>query len=169
MFMNAYSVESLLEVTRTIMEKALFCFLMTASESGAISARLMQPFGPEEGLVLWFGASATSRKVRELRADARATVAFEAPAEGAYASLQGTATVEMDPALRQRYWRESFAAFWPAGPAHEQYVVLRFEPTRIELMHIDQGVAPEPFGLQPAVLVREAGPWRLSDVYPGDR
>ena len=160
------SVTALLDATRTIMEKAGMCFLMTAGESGAINARLMQPFGPEEELVLWFGASAASRKVQELMQDARATVAYELPAEGAYVALLGRATVERDTALRQRYWRESFAAFWPAGPVHEDYVVLRFVAERIEVMHIDQGIAPEPFGLRPVVLVKKAGTWQPAPGYP---
>lgn len=164
--MNDYSATALLDVTRAVMDKAEFCFLITAGESGAFNARLMQPFGPEEELVLWFGASAASRKVQELARDDRATIAYELPAEGAYATLLGRATVERDAALRRRYWRESFAAFWPAGPADENYVVLRFVPERIEVMHIDQGVAPEPFGLRPAVLVREAGAWQLAGSYP---
>ena len=164
--MNEHSVTALLDATRNIMEKAGLCFLITAGESGAINARLMQPFGPEEELVLWFGASAASRKVQELARDGRATVVYQLPAEAAYVTLLGRATVERDVAQRQRYWRESFTAFWPAGPAHEDYVVLRFVAERVELMHIDQGIAPEPFGLRPAVLVKEAGTWRLAPGYP---
>lgn len=164
--MNEQSAIALLDATRTIIEKAGMCFLITTSKSGAINARLMQPFGPEAELVLWFGASAASRKVQELAQDARATVAYELPAEGAYAALQGRATVERDVVLRQRYWRESFAAFWPDGPAHEDYVVLRFVAERVEVMHIDQGIAPEPFGLRPAVLVKAVGGWQVAGSYP---
>jgi general stress protein 26 len=155
-----------LEIARTIMETAGLCFLMTRGETGAIHARLMQPFGPEEGLALWFGAGAESRKVREVQRDERATVACELPGEGAYVTLIGRATVETDEALRRQYWRESFAAFWPAGPTHGEYALLRFEPERVELMHVEQGIAPEPFGLRPAVLIKEAGMWRLSELYP---
>jgi general stress protein 26 len=156
----------LLDVARTIMEKVKVCFLLAASESGAVSARLMQPFGPEEDLVLWFGASAASRKVQEFERDPRATVAYHLPGEAAYVSLMGRVSVEHDATLRQRYWRESFTAFWPAGPAHENYVLLRFAPERVELMHIDEGIAPEPFGLRPAVLKKDAGVWRLVETYP---
>lgn len=164
--MSQHSVDSLLDITRTIMEKAAFCFLVTASPSGAINARLMQPFVPEAGLVVHFGASSGSRKVRELQRDAQATVAYQLPDEGAYVTLLGRATVETAAALRQRYWRDSFAAFWPEGPEKGDYAVIRFEPTRVEVMHIEQGVAPKPFGLRPTVLIEENGAWQQADAYP---
>lgn len=164
--MSQYSANTLLDITRSIMEKATFCFLMTGGAPGAINARLMQPFAPEADLVVHFGAGGGSRKAQELQRDARATVAYQLPTEGAYVTLLGRATVETALALRRRYWRDSFAAFWPDGPEKGDYAVLRFEPERIEVMHIDQGVAPEPFGLRPAVLVKEQGAWQVSDIYP---
>lgn len=164
--MSRHSVAALLEITRMVMEEAAFCFLMSSDASGAINARLMQPFPPESDLVVCFGASEASRKVQELQRDPRATIAYQLLAEGAYVTLLGRATLEMDVAVRERYWRESFAAFWPEGPVQGDYAVLRFEPERIEVMHLEKEVAPEPRGLQPAVLVKEDGVWRLIEVYP---
>ncbi|MDT8304718.1 MAG: pyridoxamine 5'-phosphate oxidase family protein [Anaerolineae bacterium] len=164
--MSQHSVDTLLEITREIMEKAAFCFLMTGGPPGAISARLMQPYAPEDDLVVHFGASGNSRKAQELQRDGRATVAYQLAEEGAYVALLGQATVETALALRQRYWRESFTAFWPEGPEEGDYAVLRFVPARIEVMHMERGVAPEPFGLRPAVLVKEDGAWRVSEDYP---
>lgn len=164
--MSQHSVAALLEITRSVMEKAAFCFLITTAESGALNARLMQPFAPESELAVCFGASEDSRKVRELQHNPRSTLAYQLPAEGAYVTLQGEARLETDVAARERYWRESFIAFWPAGLAGSDYAVLRFQPERIELMHLDDGVAPEPRGLRPAVLMRTDGVWRLEESYP---
>jgi general stress protein 26 len=164
--MSQHSVAALLELTRSVMEKATFCFLITTAGSGALSARLMQPFAPESDLAVCFGASESSRKVGELQHDSRATLAYQLPAEGAYVTLQGEAGLDTDAAARERYWRESFSAFWPEGPDGSDYAVLRFQPERIELMHLDDGVAPEPRGLRPAVLVRAGDVWRLEESYP---
>lgn len=164
--MSLHSVTALLEITRSVMEKAGFCFLITTAESGALSARLMQPFAPEADLAVCFGASRNSRKVQELQRDARATLAYQLPAEGAYVSLQGQAALETDSAARERCWRESFSAFWPEGPTGSDYAVLRFQPERIELMHLADGVAPEPRGLRPAALLRTDGVWRPAERYP---
>lgn len=153
--------EQLLEVTQHILDAAEFCFLITRGKKGELNARLMQPFGPDDNLTIWFGASPQSRKVREIRKDNRVTVTFEYAEEGAYATLLGAAAIETDRETRRRYWRDSFSAFWPDGPEGDDYVVISFSPFRIEVMDIDRGVAPEPFGLQPAILERHDSNWQV--------
>ena len=147
-----------LEVARATMEGVEYCFLITASESGEANARLMQPFRPDEDLTIWFGASPRSRKVREIRANERATVAYEHPEEGAYVTLVGRATLERKEELRRKYWRRRWERYWPAGPEGEDYVLIRFVPERVELMSEAREVAPDPI-LKPAVLVREGKEW----------
>jgi general stress protein 26 len=164
--MSPYAVDALVALANEIMEEAEFCFLMTSGEAGEINARLMQPYPPEAGLVVHFGASRDSRKARELQHNPRATVAYQLPVAGAYVTLLGRATVETGSALSRQYWRESFDAFWPDGPEANDYAILRFVPERVEIMHIGAGVAPEPFGLRPAVLVRENGAWQIVERYP---
>jgi general stress protein 26 len=166
--MEDVSAGRLLEVARTSMEAAEYCFLMTLGPRGLIQARLMQPFPPEEDWTIWLAASPASRKVRELRADPRATLAYDHGQEGAYVTLLGvTRIVEgTDPdsmALRRRYWRRRFIQFWPDGPEGPDYALIAFSPSRIELMHADASVMPEPYGLRAAVLVREGAQW----VIPG--
>lgn len=159
--MTEISIERALDVTRATIEAAEFCFLITLGESGPPDARVMQPFGPEEDLIIWFGASVDSRKVREIERDPRATVGYEYGEEGAYVTLLGTAEIVGDLETRRRCWRESFEAFWPQGPDSDDYVVIRFTPQRIEVMNIERGVAPEPFGLVPLVLVHSEKGWTL--------
>lgn len=62
--------------------------------------RLMRPFPPEADLTIVFGASPKSRKVAEIRAEARATLAFEHEAEEACVTLQRYARPENDPQLK---------------------------------------------------------------------
>jgi general stress protein 26 len=158
--MDPTTPEHLLEVARQTMEAAEFCFLITLDESGQSSARLMQPFGPEKDMTVWFGASPESRKVAEILEDDRVTLAYSYGPEAAYVTLIGTAQIESDAASRQRHWRDSFHEFWPAGPGDSSYIVIKFVPARIELMNIERQVAPEPFGLRPATLVRIGDEWQ---------
>ena len=152
--------EELLDIARTTMQAAEFCFLITFAEKGVANARLMQPFDPEPDLAaVWLGVSPRSRKVREIERDEQTTLAYQYPQEGAYVTLLGTAAVEADLTLRQKYWRDSFEQFWPAGPAGDDYVLLKFAPARIELMNIARNVAPEPHGLRAVVLERSGEDW----------
>lgn len=152
-------VQQLLDMVRRMMESSEFCFLITNGETGWPTARRMQPFGPEEDFTLWFGASPESRKVADIRRDDRVTVGYADDQEGAYVALLGTAEVRPDDALRRRYWRDSFADFWPDGPDGGDYVLIKVLPSRIELMNIARRVAPPPYGLRPAVLVRRGQAW----------
>lgn len=154
--------DHLLEVTKAIIEATEFCFLITVGELDAPDARLMQPFEPEPDLTLWFGTSPKSRKVRDIEQNSRVTVAFQDAAGPAYAALSGTATIETNLALRRQYWREAWTSFFPGGPEGDDYCLVKFVPLRIELMHFGRNVAPEPYGLQPAVLVRTAQGWDVA-------
>ena len=155
--------EHLIEFTQATLKVAEFCFLITVSESGQAEARLMQPFEPEPDLTIWFGTSPKSRKVREIQRDNRVTLGYTHSEAGAYVTLMGTASIENDVAKKQQYWRDDFAAFWPGGSLSDGYALIKFVPTRIELMHIGQEVAPEPFGLRPAILTRTGEAWELQE------
>jgi general stress protein 26 len=152
------SVENWLAAARATMESAEYCFLITLGESGGANARLMQPFKPEEDLTIWFGASPRSRKVRELGQDDRATVAYQNTAQGAYVTLRGRAQIVRDVALRKQYWRRRWSRFWPDGPEGHDYVLIRFVPSRVELMNTERGIMPDAV-TQPAVLLRQGEAW----------
>jgi general stress protein 26 len=156
--MGAMTVKDWLEVARATIEGVEYCFLITESESGEANARLMQPFKPDEDLTIWFGASPRSRKVREIKAHDRVTVAYEHPEEGAYVTLLGRAVLERDVELRGKYWRRRWVRYWPEGPESDDYVLIKFMPERLELMSEAREVAPDPI-MQPGVLVREGDEW----------
>lgn len=121
----------------------------------------MQPFKPEDDLVVHLGAGSDSRKVRELLVEPRAALGYALPDAGAYVTLQGTTELVQDAAAKPNYWRESFAAFWPDGAHSDGYAVIRFEPNRIEIMHFNENIAPDPYGLKPASLVKVSGEWEI--------
>jgi general stress protein 26 len=81
--------------------------------------------------------------------------------ENAYVTLLGVAHIETELARRQQLWREEWEAFFPAGPQSDEYVALRIEPLQVEVMNFARHVAPEPFGLQPAVLMHTNDEWRV--------
>lgn len=151
--------ENLLAVAVATIKAAEYCFLITLSETGQANARLMQPFEPEPDLTIWFGASLNSRKVQEIRRASQVTLAYHYAQENAYAILSGVAQVVTDPTLKRNYWREGWQAFWPGGPESEEYVLIKFTPAQIELMNFAQKITPQPYGLQPAILIREGNVW----------
>jgi general stress protein 26 len=151
-----------LAVSRAMLKRAKYCFLITHGSDGWSSTRLIQPIVDEhEDLVVWFGTNPLLRKVREIETNPRVTVAVEQRAENASLVLYGTARIERDVAVRRRRWLSSWRMFFPGGPASEEYVAIRFEAARIELMNFKRNIIPEPFGLRPLVLIKRAGEWEL--------
>ena len=153
----------LLAVARDIAAAVEHCFLTTNTPSGWPRTRLMQPFPLEDDFTIWFGASPRSRKAAEIARDHRATVAFGDAHRGAYVALSGAAAVDHELDQRLKYWRPEFSRFWPSGPDGADYVLIRFKPSRIELMDLERQVAPTPFGLKPAVLVLTGDGWELEE------
>jgi general stress protein 26 len=156
------SANEWLEVAVRIMRAAPYCFLVTLGENGHASARLMDPFEPEEDMRIWFGASPRSRKVREVRAHGRATVCYESVEERAYVTLQGSARIVEDQALRKLHWKDAWKRFWPDGPLAGDYVLVAVDPDRIELMDVAKGIAPDAL-TKPAVLVRVGDSWQAGE------
>lgn len=155
------TIEQILEVCRDTILEAQFCFLITLDEAGEPNARLMQPFEPDGDLVIHFGASADSRKASQIMKDPRAALGYGLPDQGAYVTLQGRANVINDPETCARYWRDSFAEYWSEGPESPGYAVIRFVPNRVEVMNFQRSIAPDPYGLKPALLIRTRAGWEV--------
>lgn len=159
--MRTTTVEQVLEATQATLLAEDYCFLITLGESGKVNARLMQHYKPENDLIVWFGASPKSRKVQEIRANNHITVACVNTQESGYVTLVGSAQIEDSIDLRRKYWREEWMAFFPEGPMGNDYILIRFNPVRVEVMNFGRRITPEPYGLQPALVRRIGDKWVL--------
>ncbi len=152
----------------SIAQAAGLCFLVTAGSDGRIDARLMQPFAWERDTPIWFGTSPSSRKAREIAEGGPATVCFQSPSGGAYAAVQGTIAMDSDRQRRRDLWRPEWDAYFPGGP-DDNYVLLRFDPERIEVLDFPAGIAPEPYGACAAAVGLTANGWEAVVDQPGPR
>lgn len=75
---------------------------------------------------VWFSTNTSSRRVRDLKRDGRASVYF--CDEGRYRGLllTGAVTVRADEEARKRLWREGCEIYYPGGVADPDYTVLEF-------------------------------------------
>jgi general stress protein 26 len=150
--------DAALRAARATMRRKKFCLVTTVGRDG-VSARVLQPFPPDPDLTVWFGTSASSRKVAELRADSRATVVYQDDSTAACVVLGGRMDVVESPTVRQLRFMPTWYAFWPEGPTSADFVVLHFVPDRIEVWDGSRGITPEPFGLRSACLTQRDGVW----------
>ena len=154
------TVAHLLDVTREIMDKARFCFFITVTGTSQASARLMQPFPPEDDLTVWIGTSPETRKIPEIQANSCVTLAYQLGGT-AYVTLRGVAHIVDDTETRIAHWNDGWDMFFSGGASGSNYVMLKFQPAHIEVMSFDHNVHPDPYGLKPAVLRRDDTGWTL--------
>src|SRR5512139_2438577 len=148
MTMTRMTLDEALTTLRRILKGSEYCFFVSHGEGGELHARLMQPFEPEGDFTLWFGAAPQSRKAAELKKNANATVAFMNPKNAGYASFVGTATLITDPSKRQQYWRADWTDLYPGGPVADDYVLIKFTPSRVEMMDFFHETQGRPYGLK---------------------
>jgi general stress protein 26 len=160
-------VEHCLCVARQTVARTKYAFLISHGISedggGPPSARLVEPIletrDDDEDLVFWIGTNPSLRKVAEVEANPRVTLAFGHQRERANLVVYGTASVVAEPELRRRLWKGEWRLFFPRGPLADDYVLLRVEARCLEILSFRRNVVPEPFGLRPVRLVRREGAW----------
>jgi len=149
-----------LEAARTIVENAEYCFLITVDAGGQPQARLMQPFPPEKDFTIWMGTHPKTRKVEQIRANPKVTVAYQDAKAPGYVTLIGTARVVDTIETRKAHWRDDWGDFFPGGPAGPNYAVIEIKPQRIELISAANEMVTAP-GAPPVILERRGETWRL--------
>jgi general stress protein 26 len=150
-----------LHTARVMLERAKYCFLITQSTESWCSARLLEPIVDAEDFILWFGTHPSSRKVKEIKTNPHVTVALENVSENANLVLYGVAVIEDNAEIKQQQWKETWRMFFPNGPLGQDYVVIKVEVKRMELMNFSRNVIPEPFGLKPLVFTKQETTWGI--------
>jgi general stress protein 26 len=145
-----------------------YCWLVTEAETGGANARPMGrvlPAGEENDWTIRFVTDGRSRKASDIRRARKVGLIFQRDQDDAFVVLSGRATLIEVASEVRRLWKDAYNAYFPdeADRANATFVQVNVE--RMELWI--RGVTPEPFGLRPTVLARDAGGiWRLT---PGDR
>ncbi len=150
-----------LDVARMMLKKAKYAHLISHNENGWSSARLIQPIVDLDNFVIWIGTHPNLRKVSEVRQDNKVTLAFMDEKEDANLIVYGEAHVETALAMKKSHWKGTWRLFFPDGPASDNYVVIRVDPMRMEIMNFKHNVVQAPFGLKPAVLVKKNRQWEI--------
>ncbi len=140
------------EAARAVIGVARYCALITLDADGMPQARAMDPFPAEDDFTVWMATNASTRKVRELADDPRATLYYIDAAGGAYVTLIGSAVVVADEAEKARHWKTEWNDFCEDGNHGDDYVLVHFVPRRLEVVSPAHGVASDPRAWKAAVL-----------------
>jgi general stress protein 26 len=159
--MKQLTTEQLLTIAKDAILATQYCFLITLGEAGQLNSRLMQPYEPTEDFIIYMGTSPRSRKVSEIQGNQHVTLSYHSPRENAFVTLIGSATLETDFSLREKYWREEWRIFFPGGADSDDYILIKFVPNRIEVMNLARNISLKPYGLRAATLLKLGDSWEL--------
>ncbi len=133
-----YERDTLITAAKEIMETTEYCALITLDKSGHPQVRTMDPFSPNDDMVVWLGTNINSRKVREIRNDSRVTLYYEAPNGTGYVVIQGIAFLINDPEKIVKYWKEEWDSFYP--DKNSTYTLIRVIPEKLEIIDYKNGI-----------------------------
>ena len=89
--------------------------MMVTNDGGKMRARPMHMVQDDfEGLI-WFFTDVNSEKVDEVILDEGVCLAYSAPDDDSFVSITGTASINKDQALIDRFWNPFVAAWFPEG------------------------------------------------------
>lgn len=130
--------QSLIATAREIMKTARYCALITLDSHGRPHARTMDPFLPEEDLVVWLGTNARSRKVAEIRHNQRVTLYYFVPGDQAYVTISGRARIVRDATQKVKHWKDDWKDFYP--DRQKSYLLISVVPERLEVISVKLGI-----------------------------
>lgn len=164
---NNNSIKHCVDITHHMLKKSKYCFLITHGDHGWSNARLVQPVIKHDPkntntFTIWIGTKIDLRKVDNIWDNPKVTLAFEDSREDANLVIYGKATIETDPAIKKECWRTPWKMFFPFGPESEEYVAIKVQPSRLEILNFSKNITPEPIGLNHIKLILNEGKWQLS-------
>ncbi len=127
-----------IQIASDMMIESGLCALITHDTSGKINARMMEPFSPEEDLIVWFGTNTLSRKVQDIKANPDVTLYYASSDASGYIVLHGHAFLVDDAALKQQYWMQSWEDFYEKDRSN--YLLIKVIPDSMEILSTKHGI-----------------------------
>jgi general stress protein 26 len=127
-----------------IMLKARYCSLITLDSDGSPQVREVDPFAPEDGMVVWIATNPGTRKVAQIEHDPRVALSCLDPGGGGYFSLLGKADLVESVTEKERLWKEEWVAFYKDRNKGDGYLLIRITPTRLEVVSYEHRLLNDP-------------------------
>lgn len=162
----ADDAQGYLEGAARLVANVPFCWLVTTDALDGTNAR---PMGrilhhhDQHAWVIRFVTDMRSKKAAEILRSETIGLIVQDDAQQAFAWLTGSAGLLGGFEDVRRYWKDAYAAYFPSP---EDQANVAFVEVRVERMALwIKGVTPEPFGIRPTHLERDAdNTWRSAQA-----
>lgn len=96
--------------------------------------RVMQCVRLDDDLTVWYATSATSNKVRQIKANPHVCAVFYSEAK--YVRVMGKAEIITDPATKADLWEDEWSRWWPKGKDDPDYVLIKITPEEADYLDL---------------------------------
>ena len=128
----------MITVAREIMAAARYCALITLDSAGNAHARTLDPFPPDEHMVVWLGTNPRSRKVAEIRRNRRVTLYYFDRDGQSYVTIYGTARLVNDRGEKAKRWKDEWKTFYTDRA--RDYLLIAVTPEKLEVVSNSNGI-----------------------------
>ena len=134
--------DSLIHAARDIIEATRYCALITTDSTGEIHVRTMDPFAPENEMVIWFGTNKFSRKVTDIKMNPGVIIYYAHPQGAGYVVISGRAQIVEDTEEKSKRWKEEWTQYYP--DREKNYTLIKVVPQKMEVINYSVGIGNDP-------------------------
>lgn len=115
-----------------VMTAARYCTLVTIGGDSHPQARIVDPLLGSDRTI-WIATNPLTRKVEEIRRDARVTLLFFNAAANEYVTIHGRARLVADAATRTARWKSEWGPFYKNRHEGPDFLLIEVRPFRLEI------------------------------------
>jgi general stress protein 26 len=117
------------EKIRALAKAAHVCLFGTVLTRPPIAVRPMAVQSVDDAGNLWFLSARSSSTNRDIQGSAEVQLFFANPGSAEFMTLDGTATISDDPALRREHWTPIAKTWFNQGVDDPEVTVIKVEPS----------------------------------------
>lgn len=130
--------DSLLKLSRSIIDSSKCRVFVTVDENGIPHAREMSPFPPEDDMVIWLGTNPNSRKVKQIEKNPNVVIFYYDSEKLGYVSIQGKAQLVNDSEMKTKYWKDVWKVYYP--DRDKDYILIKIIPVHLEIVSFGNNI-----------------------------
>ena len=151
------TVSLALNAAEKLISTARFAVFITIDQQGFPHARVIDPLPPCKKFdEIWIGTNRYTRKVSHLLGNPRSSLIYFDSSSLGFAYISGLGSLVDDPQVKADKFASGWWLFYPEGPSGPRFLLIRFVPTRIEIISPLHKLASGLNSWRPITLLRES-------------
>ncbi len=133
---------TLLRVAREYIQSVSYCALVTVDDKNQPHVRTMDPFPPQENMVVWLGTNRKSRKVQEIKNNPNVSLYYADEDGVGYVAIMGTAKLVDNAEKKAILWKEKWEQYYK--DKKQDYLLIQVIPKKLEIVNYKHEILGDP-------------------------